>query len=204
MSKSPDTLKLTCVASILGGHGVHGAVKVKSFTATPSDFSNYGPLLNEKGEVFLTPKNPRPVGKHFTFRSAEITTREAAEALKGVRLYVSRDALPDPEDEDEFYYTDLIGLEVKSTAGKRVGTVKAVHSFGANDMLEIQPGKSEEKQVTWFHPFTKFAVPKIDLNAKRVIIHIEEAIMGRAPNNIPDHEAETNSRDSKALDEPSN
>lgn len=181
MTTDISKLNLTCVAAVLGGHGVHGAVKVKSFTAVPADFSTYGPLLDAAGAVMFTPKNPRSVGKYFTFRSPEVTTREAAEALKGTQLYVPRDALPVPEDEDEFYYTDLIGLDIKSTSGQRMGTVKAVHEFGAGDMLEVQPPKSAEKQASWYHPFTKTAVPKVDVKAGRLIIHIEEAVNGRDP-----------------------
>lgn len=171
---------LTCVAIIVGAHGVHGAVKVKSFTQNPEDFSIYGPLLGEDGQIILTPKNPRPINKAFTMRSPEITTREQAMALKGTQLFVPRSVLPEPE-EDDFYYADLIGLDVKSTDGKRIGTVRGVHDFGAGDMLEIQPGKSAESQTSFFHPFTKIAVPKVDLKAGRVIIHIEEAVMGRDP-----------------------
>ena len=171
---------LTCVAIIVGAHGVHGAVKVKSFTQNPEDFSIYGPLLGEDGKIVLTPKNPRPINKAFTMRSPEITTREQAMALKGTQLFVPRSVLPEPE-EDDFYYADLIGLEVKSTDGKRIGTIRSVHDFGAGDMLEIQPGKSSESQTSFFHPFTKAAVPKVDIKAGRVIIHIEETVMGRAP-----------------------
>lgn len=171
---------LTCVAIIVGAHGVHGAVKVKSFTQNPEDFSIYGPLLGEDGKIVFTPKNPRPINKAFTMRSPEITTREQAMALKGTQLFVPRKVLPEPE-EDDFYYADLIGLEVKSTDGKRIGTIRSVHDFGAGDMLEIQPGKSSESQTSFFHPFTKAAVPKVDIKSGRVIIHIEEAVMGRAP-----------------------
>jgi 16S rRNA processing protein RimM len=155
-------------------------VKVKSFTQNAEDFSIYGPLLGEDGEIVLTPKNPRPINKAFTMRSPEITTREQAMALKGTQLFVPRSVLPEPE-EDDFYYADLIGLEVKSTDGKRIGTIRSVHDFGAGDMLEIQPGKSSESQTSFFHPFTKAAVPKVDIKGGRVIIHIEEAVMGRAP-----------------------
>jgi len=171
---------LTCVAIIVGAHGVHGAVKVKSFTQNPEDFSIYGPLLGADGEVILTPKNPRPINKAFTMRSPEITTREQAMVLKGTQLFVPRSVLPEP-DEDDFYYADLIGLDVKSTDGKRIGTIRGVHDFGAGDMLEIQPGKSAESQTSFFHPFTKIAVPKVDIKAGRVVIHIEEAVMGRSP-----------------------
>ena len=178
---SETSKNLVCVAVIAGAHGVHGAVKVKSYTQTPEDFSAYGPLLNETGEVILTPKNPRPVGNAFTMRSPEITSREQALAMKGVLLYVPRDSLPIIEDEDDFYYSDLVGLDVKTSDGKRAGTVKAVHEFGAGDMLEIQPPKSAEKQASWFHPFTKLTVPKIDLKAGRIVIHVEEAVIGHDP-----------------------
>jgi len=177
-----ESKNLICVAVIAGAHGVHGAVKVKSYTQVPEDFSAYGPLLSEEGRVVLTPKNPRPVGKDFTMRSPEITTREQALSMKGTLLYVPRDVLPDVEDEDDFYYADLVGLDVKTSDGKRAGTIKAVHEFGAGDMLEIQPPKPAEKQASWFHPFTKVGVPKVDLKAGRVIIHIEEPVNGRDPN----------------------
>lgn len=180
---------LTCVAIIVGAHGVHGAVKVKSFTQNPEDFSTYGPLLGADGKVILTPKNPRPVSRAFAMRSPEIKTREQAMSLKGTQLFVPRAVLPDTE-EDEFYHTDLIGLEVKSTDGKRIGVIRSVHDFGAGDMLEIQPGKSAENQSSFFHPFTKIAVPKIDMKARRVIIHIEEAVMGREPSQSPENEVE--------------
>jgi len=177
---SASSENLTCVAIIVGAHGVHGAVKVKSFTEVPEHFSIYGPLLGADGQVVLTPKNPRPINKAFTMRSPEIKTREQAMAMKGTQLFVPRSVLPEPE-EDNFYYTDLIGLEVKSTEGKRIGTIRGVHDFGAGDMLEIQPGKSAENQTSFFHPFTKITVPKVDIKAGRVIIHIEEPVMGRAP-----------------------
>ena len=188
---SQDSKTLVCVAVIAGAHGVHGAVKVKSYTENPEDFSAYGPLLDEKGETVLTPKNPRPVGNAFTMRSPEIKTREQALAMKGVLLHVPRANLPAIEAEDDFYYSDLIGLEVKTTDGKRAGTVKAVHEFGAGDMLEIQPPKSADKPASWFHPFTKLTVPKVDLKAGRILIHIEEAIMGRGqePSEEPPSEA---------------
>ena len=179
--KSPN---LICVAVIAGAHGVHGAVKVKSYTSVPSDFSTYGPLLNEAGEVVLTPKNPRPINNAFTMRSPEIKTREQATAMRGTLLYVPRDILPVIEEEDDFYYTDLVGLDVKSTDGKRIGKIRSVHNFGAGEMLEIEPGKSAENQSSFFHPFTKLAVPKIDIKAGRVVIHIEDTVMGRAPTSV--------------------
>lgn len=168
---------------------MHGAVKVKSFTQNPEDFSTYGPLLDAEGKVILTPKNPRPVGKNFAMRSPEITSREQAMEMKGRQLFVPRAAFPEPED-DEYYFADLKGLDVKTTDGKRLGVVSGVHDFGAGIMLEIQPTKSAENQNSFFHPFTKAAVPKVDIKAGRIVVHIEEAIMGRAPTQAPSQETE--------------
>ena len=100
--------------------------------------------------------------------------------MKGTQLFVPRSAFPEP-DEDDYYFADLVGLDVKSTEGKRVGTVIAVEDFGAGTLLEIKPGKSADSQHSFYHPFTKVAVPKVDLKAGRVVIHIEDTVMGRAP-----------------------
>lgn len=159
-----------CVAAIAGAFGVRGEVKLKSFTEVPEDCVSYGPLTDENGVVILTPKSMRKTGKFFAVRAPEIKTREEAEALKSTKLYVDRDQLPDP-DEDEFYYSDLIGLRVVTDTGEDVGHVKRAHDFGSGDLLEIKPTKGP----TWYHPFTKAAVPHIDLKTRTVTIIITEA-----------------------------
>ena len=161
---------MICVGAIAGAFGVKGEVKLKSFTQNPADCVAYGPLLDEGGQVILTPTAHRPVKDALAVRAKEVTTREQAEALKSIKIYVLRSALPEPE-EDEFYFTDLVGLDVKTTDGKRMGTVIAVHEFGAGDMLEIKPKDS----ASFFHPFTKVATPKVDIGAGRVVIKIVEA-----------------------------
>lgn len=170
-----------CVAAIAGAFGVDGEVKLKAFTDTPEGCVAYGPLMDEDGRILLTPSSHRVMTNFIAVRAPEVATREAAQFLKGTKLFVRRDALPAP-DEDDFYYTDLIGLDVKSTDGRRLGTVRGVHEFGAGDMLEIQPPKNAESPATFFHPFTKAAVPKIDLKARRIIVQIADVVMGRAPN----------------------
>lgn len=185
-SKSPEYI---CVAAIAGAFGVDGDVKVKAFTDEMASCLAYGPLLTEDGRVLLTPKSHRQMTNFLAVRAPEVKTREEAQFLKGTKLFVPRAALPEPE-EDDFYYTDLIGLEVKTTDGRRVGTVKGVHEFGAGDMLEIQPPKSAEKQASFFHPFTKGGVPKVDLRAGRVVVHLEEAVNGRDPNATAANEEE--------------
>jgi len=161
--------ELICVAAIAGAFGVKGEVKLKSFTDVAENCVSYGPLLSEAGEIILTPSSHRLVKGAVAITCPEVKTREKAEILKSTKLYVPRENFPAP-DEDEYYAADLIGLEVKSTDGKRVGKIIAVEDFGAGDLLEIKPkdGKS------FYHPFTLAATPKVDIKAGRVVIKVQE------------------------------
>lgn len=170
MSAPMNKTDLICVAAIAGAFGIKGEVKLKSFTDVPANCVSYGPLLSEHGKVILTPSVHRMVKGAVAIKCPEVTTREQAEALKSTKLYVPRENLPAPE-EDEFYASDLIGLDVKSTDGKRIGKVIGVHDFGAGDLLEIKPKDS----ASFYHPFTLAAVPKVDIKSGRVVIKIEEA-----------------------------
>lgn len=153
-----------CVGAFAGAHGVHGLVRLKSFTERPDDIFAYGPLTDEAGErVFRL--EPAGEGKEgFLVRIEGVADREAAEALKGVRLYVDRAALPEPGD-DEFYYTDLVGLAAERTDGSPLGTVIAVQDFGAVPLLEIRIGRE-----AILVPFTREAVPVVDIPAGRVVV----------------------------------
>jgi 16S rRNA processing protein RimM len=169
--------KLICVGAISGAFGVKGEVKVKTFTEKPENCVAYGPLCNESGEIILTPQSHRVMKDFIAVSAPEVQNREAAEALKSTKLFIPRKLLPEPE-EDDFYYSDLVGLEVKSSAGKRIGTVTAIHEFGAGDMIEITPHKdkkTKKRAASFFHPFTKAATPKVDIKAGRIIIVIEDA-----------------------------
>jgi len=172
---------LTCVAAIAGAHGVHGNLKVKSFTADPLAFASYGPLLDEAGNHLFTPKNARPVSRFFSVSVAEKMTREQIEALKSTKLYVPRAALPTAE-EGEYYYSDLIGLPVFNQDDEAVGIVHAVHEFGAGDTLEIKP----DTGASFYHPFTQHHTPTVDMTAKRVVILQEEADEARGDGFKPD------------------
>lgn len=158
--------EMICVAAIAGAFGVKGEVKLKSFTENPEDCLRYGPLLGARGEIILTIESWRRAGKFLALRSPQVQSREQAEHLKSTKLYVPAENLPPPDD-DEFYYRDLIGLTVKTQAGQNAGTVIAVHEFGAGDMLEIKP---KNGGASYYHPFTKAAVPKVDIKARRVVI----------------------------------
>lgn len=163
------TTQLVCIGAIAGAFGVQGEVKIKSFTTDPLACAFYGALLDEKGRIVLIPERPRLVKKFVIVRGEEIKNREQAEGLKSTRLYVPRDVLPDV-DEDEFYYTDLIGSSVETIEGEAMGRVKAVHDFGGGDILEIQTHGRKD----WYHPFTKLAVPHVDLENGKVVIEIVE------------------------------
>jgi 16S rRNA processing protein RimM len=156
---------LFCVGAIAGAFGVHGEVRLKSFTAEAEAIADYAPLMREDGsgnfDVVLT----RSIKNGLAARLSGVTTKEEADALKGVQLYAPRDRLPELE-EDEYYYTDLIGLEVRDTGGAVLGTVKSVQNNGADDLLEVHgPGL----KATVLMPFTKAVVPTVDMAAGRLI-----------------------------------
>ncbi|AVO36843.1 ribosome maturation factor RimM [Pukyongiella litopenaei] len=154
-----------CVGVIAGAFGVRGEVRLKSFTAEPSDIATYGPLSTGDGGQSFALTLTRPVKNGYAARLGGVATKEQADALRGTRLYVPRHRLPALPD-DEFYHADLIGLEVVDTGGATLGRVKAVLNHGAGDLLELQaPGRS----TTVLLPFTRAAVPTVDLGAGRIV-----------------------------------
>ena len=161
-----------CVGAVAGAFGVKGEVRLKSFTATPEDIAAYGPVLTEDGarsfEVTLTGQTTGAL----TARLSGIATKEQADALRGTRLYVPRDRLP-ALPEDEFYHADLIGLCVHDSGGARLGRVHAVLNHGASDLLEIE---TEGDSRTVLLPFTRAAVPTVDLETGRIIADPPEGI----------------------------
>ncbi|PWE32226.1 ribosome maturation factor RimM [Maritimibacter sp. 55A14] len=154
-----------CVGAIAGAFGVRGEVRLKSFCANPADIATYGALTTEDGSRSFTVTLTRPVKNGFAARLSGVTGKEAADALRGVRLHADRALLPDL-GEDEFYHADLIGLTVLDTGGTALGTVRAVLNHGATDLLEIGgPGL----QDTVLLPFTREAVPTVDMAAGRIV-----------------------------------
>src|SRR5512143_2140056 len=141
---------LILVARVAGAFGVKGEVRLTAFTAEPLALLDYKTLTREDGSPGLTLTSGRAAKGGIVARAREIETREQAEALRGLRLYIPRDVLPEPE-EDEFYVTDLIGLAVETPAGEPLGRVKTVQDFGAGDLLEIQP----ETGASWWLPFNR-------------------------------------------------
>ncbi len=155
----------TCVGAIAGAFGVSGEVRIKSFCARPEDVAAYGPVETEDGRSFEIALGA-PIKAGFAARLSGIRTKEEADALRGLRLYVPRNRLP-ATAEDEFYHVDLIGLEAVDTGGRRIGTVRSVFEHGAGDLLEIAlPGQAEAVLL----PFTRAVVPAVDLAAGRLVV----------------------------------
>lgn len=153
-----------CVGAIAGAFGVAGEVRLKSFCADPAAVASYGPLWTEDGSRSFAVKLTRPVAGGLGARLSGVATKEQADALRGTTLWADRARLPSLPD-DEFYHADLIGLAVQDTGGAPLGRVSAVHNHGAGDVLEIaQPGGR-----TLLLPFTRAAVPTVDLAAGRIV-----------------------------------
>lgn len=156
---------LICVGTVAGSFGVRGEVRLKSYCAVPEDIEAYSPLTDESGAIRYPLVLTRAIKNGFAAHLGGVETKEQADALKGLRLYARREQLPSLPD-DEFYHTDLIGLEVYDTGGALLGKVKSVQNHGADDLLELHgPGL----KTTVLLPFTKAAVPTVDLESGRIV-----------------------------------
>ena len=164
MAETSEHGRLICLGAVAGAFGVRGEVRLKSFCAEPEAIGAYGPLVTEDGARAFAVRLTRPVKGGFAARLSGVATREEAEALRGTRLCVPRARLPAP-DSDEFYHADLIGLRVVDRAGAELGRVRAVHDFGAGDVIEIDLGGGKSVMI----PFTRDVVPEIDLAAGRLV-----------------------------------
>ncbi|TGN83485.1 ribosome maturation factor RimM [Bradyrhizobium yuanmingense] len=164
---------LVCVARIGAAHGVRGAVKLWTFTEDPFAVRRYGPLSTKDGRRQFEIAQVREAKDHLVATFKGVATRDEAERLNGIELYVARENLP-ATDEDEYYHTDLIGLAAVTTDGDALGRVLAIHNFGAGDIIEIAPPKG----ATMLLPFSNAVVPEVDLKGGRVVIALPQEIEG--------------------------
>jgi 16S rRNA processing protein RimM len=167
-----------CVARIGAAHGVRGAVKLWTFTEDPLAVKRYGPLVTKDGARQFEVTHAREVKGHLVATLKGIATREEAERLNGVELYVAREKLPATGD-DEYYHADLIGLAAVTPTSEPLGRVIAIHNFGAGDIIEIAPPRGP----TLLLPFTNAVVPSVDLAGGRVVIELPAEIEGDDPSN---------------------
>ena len=161
-----------CVAQIGGPHGIRGEVRLKSFTADPLAVKDYGPLTTEDGAASFVIEAVRPAKGHLVARLRGVGDRNAAERLAGIKLFMPRERLPPPAA-DEFYHADLVGLAAVTGDGTEIGTVVAMHDFGAGDILELRPTAGG---TTIMLPFNDACVPNIDIAGGRITVVPPEAI----------------------------
>lgn len=165
-----------CLGAVAGAHGVRGAVRIKPFTAEPESVGAYGELSDKGGTRFFA-AHVMGVNKGMVIaKLSGVDDRDAAEALRGLRLYVPRAVLPEPED-DEFYHADLIGLPAETEDGTAFGRVRALYDFGAGDVIEIEPAGGGQPVVL---PFTLEAVPVIDLEGGRIVVAPVEGLVAES------------------------
>jgi 16S rRNA processing protein RimM len=155
------------VARIGAAHGIRGEVKLWSFTQDPVAVAGYGPLQSEDGKRQFEIETMRAAKDHFVARIAGIDSREAAEALRNVDLFISRSKLPPIGEPDTFYHADLVGMAAVTPEGATLGIVTALHNFGAGDLIEIATTAGGEPLLL---PFTETIVPKIDMKLRQVVI----------------------------------
>ncbi len=158
---------------ITGAHGVRGDVTVKAFTEVAQDIAAYGALQDRSGKQYRLRLKGETRGLLVASLKG-ISDRDAAQRLKGTPLLLPRSALPPPEEES-FYYADLIGLRVEDLAGQLLGRVSAVDDHGAGDLLTIAKAAGGELLL----PFTRQAVPQVDLAGGRLVVDPPEEILVR-------------------------
>ena len=127
-----------CLGVIVGVHGVRGHLKIKAYTDNPAALDRYGPVSLDDGRpLHLKVKSVSPKGPVIAM-AQEVTDRNEAELMRGLELFIKRDALP-PTSNDEVYHTDLVGLEARDNDGVAIGVIVGLHDFGAGDIIEVKP-----------------------------------------------------------------
>lgn len=176
MAETPQEQDRVCVGVVVGAHGIRGQVRVKSFTADPEHLDSYGPLADEAAtRDFALEVVGRAKGVVICAIDG-IDDRDAAERLKGTRLYLDRALLP-PLEEDEFYHSDLIGLDAVFPDGEAVGTVAALYDFGAGDVMEIKGAAGGAVMI----PFTRDSVPTVNLDDGFVVVERIPGLLEEPP-----------------------
>ncbi len=168
-----EDAKRVCLGRAIGARGLKGEVRIKTFTEDPLAIGAYGPLQDEARTRQFEISNVKTAKDGVVARLKGISTREQADALKGVEFFVDRDRLPDVEDDSTFYFEDLIGLVAINENGSALGQVVAVQNFGAGDLLEVRPATGG---ATVLVPFTREIVPDIDKEAGWLLMLAPEGI----------------------------
>ena len=166
--------RMIAVGRVAGAFGVRGEVRIAAFTEEPLALARFRELKRQDGSPGLTILSAREAKGGLICRCPGVETKEQADALRGLRLFIPREALPAP-DEDEFYLADLIGLSAVTPEGETLGKVKSVQDFGAGDILEITP---VEGGPTWYLAFTRETVPMVDIAAGKLVAIPPTEVLG--------------------------
>jgi 16S rRNA processing protein RimM len=165
MAARPDEKIL--VGRIGAAHGIGGEVRIATFTAEPLAIAGYGVLATDRPGLVVAIDKARQGKGVIIARLRGIADRNAAEALNGVSLYIAREKLPPVDDADDFYHSDLIGLEARLDDGHVLGQVIAVPNYGAGDIIEVRDATSGD---TYLYPFTKRVVPDVRIAEGYLVI----------------------------------
>ena len=166
--------RMIAVGRVAGAFGVRGEVRIAAFTEEPLALARFRELKRQDGSPGLTILSAREAKGGLICRCPGVETKEQADALRGLRLFIPRESLPAP-DEDEFYLADLIGLSAVTPEGETLGRVKSVQDFGAGDILEITP---VEGGPTWYLAFTRETVPMVDIAAGKLVAIPPTEVLG--------------------------
>jgi 16S rRNA processing protein RimM len=153
------------MAKIGAPHGLKGEVRIKSFTGDPLALGDYGPLFDARGTMFEI-AGLRPAKDMVIARFKSVTTREQAEMLNGIELFLDRSQLPQDMETDEYYQADLAGMQLRDESGTVYGTVESIHNYGAGDIIEVRT----DRRNAFMIPFTQSAVTAIDLERRVMTI----------------------------------
>lgn len=190
MTSPSDTASRLCVGRFAGAQGVRGLVRLQSFTADPKDIMRYRPLFDEQGrELRLASGGQAPKGAKgdvLVLKVEGVADRDAAQALNGLRVYVDRASLPQLEDEEDFYHADLIGCSCVTEEGETLGLVRAVHDFGAGDVLDVAGGARGSLLL----PFTKAVVPTVSIAERRLTVRLPVEVAGEPGRDRADTDSE--------------
>lgn len=160
-------------------HGIRGQVRITPYTQDPEAIGSYGPLDTDRDGLTISLTKLRLQKNVIIAHVKGVGDRDAAEKLNGVSLFVDRSRLPEPDDEDDFYHADLIGLDARLTSGVVIGKVSAMPNFGGGDLIEVRDPQSGD---TFLYPFTKAVVPEIHIAEGYLVIE--------APLDAPEGEEE--------------
>ena len=162
---SPKRLRMGRIGA---AHGIKGEVRVTSFTEEPLALASYGPMTTNRPGLVIEIETARATTNVLVARLKGVPDRTAAEKLNGVELYVERDRLPPPAD-DDFYHADLIGLEARLGDGTVLGEVIAIPNYGASDLIEVRDARTGD---TFLYPFTRAVVPEVHIADGYLVIEV--------------------------------